>query len=330
MGLYIFFFKYTSYYYKTTRDALPLTLVLLPYPSPTSSLLILYSYVIISKMANGKITVLFFWVDEDRTSIDQKCLRLIENEVKGLSGKKLFLVIQTNGGDPFSAVRIMRILQEKYEKILTIVPSHAMSAGTLMALGTDEIYMQHKSMLGPLDLPMEHPTDGSRISALDINNTITAIAGLADSIASDRYKFLRGKKLGKNEAANLAFESATKLVEPVLQKIDPYHLQKSVRELKIGWWYAYDLLTSRMMATNSTRAWDTAKKLVNFFPAHEYGIFASDAKDLLRLNVKDLEKLPEWKTIKPRYDEISLQGKDAIIIEEMELNPTPSAKPTTT
>ncbi len=270
------------------------------------------------------LQVLMFIVDEPKKSINKESLRKVERALENVQGDKLYLVIQTRGGDPFSAVRIMKVIHKKFREVISIVPSHAMSAGTLMALGTNKIYMQAKSMLGPLDLPSEHPNDGSWISALDFRNTITTLAGLSDTIADVRYKFLRNKcGLGKKDAAKEALSTATHFMEPIVKQIDPYHLQKSVRELKIGWWYAYDLLVARMMATNPSQAWDTAKTLVNDFPAHDYGIFSNDARLLLSLAIEDLDTLAEWRVIKPVFDTIDNLGNDAIVRKEVDYAQTP-------
>ena len=212
-------------------------------------------------------------------------------------GGHLFLVLESYGGDPFSAVAIMNILQDRFQKITTIIPNHAKSAATLMALGTDEIYMHERASIGPLDLPVEHPKDGTTISALDIQQTVTNLSVLSESITAERYDFLRkDKKVSKKVAAHFALEYGTKFLVPIVAQIDPYHLQKASRELKIGWWYAIDMLLSRMMKGNVQQASNTARSLVNDWPAHEYAIFANDARDMLKLNVYKLDDLPYWKS----------------------------------
>lgn len=274
-------------------------------------------------MATAKLDVLIFWVDQNsKSKIDEDCLKDVETQLKDAQGNKLYLVIHTNGGDPFSAVRIMRVIQEKYKEIVAIVPSHAMSAGTLMALGTNEIYMQHKSMLGPLDLPMEHPQDGSTISALDLKNTLATVSELSDTIALERFRYLRKTwKISKKDAAKLSLDTATEFVRPIVEQVDPYHLQKSTRELRIGWFYAYDLLCTRMMKDKTSQAWDTAKTLVNSFPSHDYGIFSNDAKSMLKLVIKELDTLSEWESIRPVFDTINERGKDIIIRKEIDYAP---------
>lgn len=230
----------------------------------------------------------------------------------------IYLVIHTYGGDAYSAVRIMRILQKRFKKIAVVVPDMAISAGTLMALGSDEIWMDQESRLGLLDLPIEHPSDGSRISSLDVTNTLTNLASFYTSTALNLYTRIRDEiGLKKSEAAKLAFSSTAEIVEPVARQIDPYHLQKSFREIKIALYYAIDLLTARMMKTNFPQAMKTSRSLVNDYPAHEYAIFRDEAKDLLNLNINHIENLTEWSTIKPEFDRLLSSKRDAIIFKEL-------------
>lgn len=252
-----------------------------------------------------KTSYLIFLVDENR-KIDSTCLDEVEKEIKNHQSEKLFLVLQTYGGDPFSAVAIMTLLRKRFQKIYILIPNYAKSAGTLMALGGDVIYMSDKAALGPLDLPMEHPRDGSRISALDIQNIITTLSNLSESIANDRYKFLRQNeiKLSRLDSAKLALHIATEFVKPVIQQIDPYHLQKSYRELRVALFYAIDLLSAAMMKNDFKKALRTARAFVNNYPAHEYSIFLNEAKNALKLTVEKLESLKEWKIIKKDFEEI--------------------------
>jgi hypothetical protein len=245
------------------------------------------------------------FIDDTDSGINDANLEAVEKQIGDSKVDNLFLIIKSNGGSPFSSVAIMNILNSRFTTISTIVPQYAKSAATLMALGTNDIYMSERSALGPLDLPIEHHRDGSRISALDVQNTITTMAGLIGSIAEDRYKFLRDRQTSKLEASRFALENATDFLKPVVQQIDPYHLQKAYRELRIGYWYAMDMLSKRMMKGNSTQSGKTARTLVQDFPAHEYSIFRDDAKNMLKLDIKDLNSLAIWNDkIKPIYDKV--------------------------
>ncbi len=216
----------------------------------------------------------------------------------------LYLVLHTYGGDIYSAVRIMRILQNKFKKINVIIPDYAYSSGTIMSLGSDLIYMAVDASLGPLDKPQEHPNDGSEISSIDITQTLTNLTSFCTSAATQIYTKLRdgNMKLSKKEATSLAFDTATKLVVPVIEKIDPYLLQRGFREAKIGLLYAIDMLSTRMMKGKFKKAVNTSKILVDEYPSHGYNIFREEAQYYLGLTIAPLELLPEWKIIEPKFN----------------------------
>ncbi len=258
-------------------------------------------------VASVKNDVLFF-IEKTKRGIDKDCIDKVETELSSIqSGKEVLLVIHTFGGDVYSSVLIVRIIQQKFSTIKAIIPDYAFSSGTIMSLGADEIHMDCDAMLGPLDLPMEHPHDGSEISSLDITNTLTNIASICTSVGMQMYAKLRGNddgdlKMGKEKAATIAFDSATKMVQPIIDKIDPFILQRGFRETRIGLYYAIDLLYSRMMKGNFQLAMKTSRSLVNDYPSHGYGIFRDEARDSLKLKVLDLEKLGDWVAVKPTFE----------------------------
>ena len=243
------------------------------------------------------------FIDNSENGIDDETLEEFEKQLGDGKADNLYLIIKSGGGSPFSSVAMMNILDSRFTKISTIIPEYAKSAATLMALGTDKIYMSEKSALGPLDLPTEHHRDGSRISALDIKNTITTMASLIESIAENRFDFLRKRSIPKKESAQFSLENATDFLKPIVSQIDPYHLQKAHRELRIGQWYAIDMLSRRMMKGKPNQVRKTTNALVNSFPAHEYSIFSNDAKEMLHLTIEDLNKLDIWnKELKVIYN----------------------------
>ncbi|HUD09987.1 MAG TPA: hypothetical protein VMR77_04280 [Patescibacteria group bacterium] len=248
--------------------------------------------------------VLFF-IDQTEAGIGRRDIELVEKVLDGKSGDLLYLVLQTYGGDVYSAVKIMRILQFKFKEIKVIIPDFVYSSGTIMALGGDTLYFDVDACIGPLDKPMENPRDGSDISSLDITNTLTNIASTIESIATSFYGSLRVDskiKLSKIEAAKLAYESAVNIVNPIINKIDPYFLQSGYRQTQIGLRYAVDMLASRMKRNNIKEAVDTALDLVNKYPAHSYGIYREEAKYSLNLETENLETLAEWGTLKVKFD----------------------------
>ena len=65
--------------------------------------------------------------------------------------KGLLLILHTPGGSAEAAQTIVDYLRSKYESIDALVPTYAMSAGTMIALGCNSIIMGRQSQLGPTD-----------------------------------------------------------------------------------------------------------------------------------------------------------------------------------
>lgn len=239
-----------------------------------------------------------YFVFPSGCSIEPESVQLVKDQIKNSTVDELNLIINSSGGDMYSAVRIIRILRNKFKKIKGLVPFRAMSAATLMLLGTSEIYMSEESQLGPLDLLIEHPTDGSSISSLDMVNTVNQISYTAFSQAKDMYDELRdlpkGERIGKNEAMKMALTAAVETIKPIVSKIDPYLRQKAFRKLKIGEYYARDLLKTGMFKNNTYQAGLSALMFVHSFPDHGYAIFKEEASNALKLAIKNSTDYTDW------------------------------------
>src|SRR5258706_2151955 len=75
--------------------------------------------------------------------------------------KPLFLLLHTSGGKVEPAYLISKCCKKSAPKFVVAVPRFAKSAGTLLALGADEIHMGIISELGPIDPQIgEYPALG--------------------------------------------------------------------------------------------------------------------------------------------------------------------------
>jgi hypothetical protein len=81
----------------------------------------------------------------------------IKDAVEGLAGPRrrrhaaLLVVLETSGGLITVAERMARIFRHHYRRVDFVVPSYAMSAGTVLVMSGDEIHMDYASTLGPID-----------------------------------------------------------------------------------------------------------------------------------------------------------------------------------
>jgi hypothetical protein len=86
---------------------------------------------------------------------------LVDLEMKeGERKHKLCVVMETNGGYIEVVERIYRVFRQHYKEVVFVIPNFAYSAGTVLVLSGDEIYMDYYSVLGPID-PQIHGEDGN-------------------------------------------------------------------------------------------------------------------------------------------------------------------------
>ena len=91
-------------------------------------------------------------------SIADEDLQGLMEVIHGLSGSELDLILHTPGGLLEVAEAFVSYLRSKFTNIRIIVPSIAMSAGTMIACAGDEIVLGKHSFLGPTDPQLIIPT----------------------------------------------------------------------------------------------------------------------------------------------------------------------------
>lgn len=79
----------------------------------------------------------------------------------------LDIVLHTPGGLVLASYQIARALNRCKAKVTAFVPHYAMSGGTLIALGADEIVMSDHALLGPLDPQIGQYPAASVLSVLE-------------------------------------------------------------------------------------------------------------------------------------------------------------------
>lgn len=74
---------------------------------------------------------------------------------------KLTVILTTRGGYIEVVQRIVETMRQHYEYVDFVIPNHALSAGTVLVMSGDAIYMDYYSRLGPIDPQVEVPSGGS-------------------------------------------------------------------------------------------------------------------------------------------------------------------------
>jgi hypothetical protein len=104
------------------------------------------------------------WWGPIQPPCDQMIRQACEHRIaQGPRKRRLAVVLQTTGGYIESAERIADTLRKHYGHVAFVIPDMAMSAGTVLAMSGDEIWMNYFSMLGPIDPQVERVRpDGRR------------------------------------------------------------------------------------------------------------------------------------------------------------------------
>lgn len=128
----------------------------------------------ISKLRNNRNVLFYGSAFLQKPTAPQILLQITHEEVNGFMSvihgmdcsKGLTLIMHTPGGVTNATETIVSYLRSKFSDIEVIVPTFAMSAGTMISLAADRIIMGRQSQLGPIDPQM--PAGGRIVSAIAI------------------------------------------------------------------------------------------------------------------------------------------------------------------
>ena len=76
-----------------------------------------------------------------------------------------YVILTTPGGSAETVQILVNILRHHYKEVNFIIPQYAYSAGTILCMSGDNIYMDYFSQLGPID-PQVKSKDGKFVPAL--------------------------------------------------------------------------------------------------------------------------------------------------------------------
>lgn len=234
--------------------------------------------------------------------------------------KSLLIYLDTSGGNTYSAVKIMDMLRNKYEHISIGIAEEAKSAGTLMCLAADEIIMSYASELGPLDKPMAHPSNEmATISALDIVRSLDTIIDTAlDKQVLLARKFVKAQRISKEKALQIAGDSISKLMSPLLCQEDAKIYNQAVRLLKMAERYGVRFLNKyglKWIKKEDLRERITSlvmKRLIWEYPDHNFAICRDEAENDLFLSITKAEDTAYWNELWKIFEE-TIETENKII-----------------
>jgi hypothetical protein len=226
-------------------------------------------------------------------------------------------IINSGGGSPADAYRIIRTLRTNFKTVNIIIPFWAKSAATLLSLGGNSIIMDEFGEFGPLDIQIgierEDSPEIERESALNDEYSVRRIEARAQEVFYQMFTHLHSSddvKINKNELSKQLFEYQARFYEPLLKQINPYNLGRKKRMLDIGEQYAKRILNIYNEEIDENRSNFLIDYLVNKCPDHgfviDYNIIARILNNVIPS--KNISKEYEEKLQEIVTETILLQG----------------------
>jgi hypothetical protein len=226
-------------------------------------------YVQVEQERNSKVIA---FVTSDRrgmeTQVSDDCIGLFVELLDKIGPtEKISLILHTNGGQTLGAWRIVNLIRTFCEDFEVIVPMKALSAGTLICIGSDRVVMTKQAALGPIDPSVNTPlnpqiSDGGIMRHVPVS--VEAVRGYLDAARKEL------KIGGASQLATVLVNLTSHLHPLVIGEI--FRSRAQIRFLA-------DKLIQRQISDPKRK-----KKLIDFLCAdsgsHDYTINRREAADL--------------------------------------------------
>jgi len=236
----------------------------------------------------------------------------------------VLLILVTEGGDADAAFRVARVFQNRYKKFILFVTGYCKSAGTLIAVGADELVFAETGELGPLDVQMSKPDE---IMQMQSGLTATAALETLHSQALQAFEHFMLQLLGRSggsistrTATQIAVQLTCGLFSPLYGHMDPMHVGEAGRALAIAMKYGHSLNRDNLKP-------NALEALTKNYPSHGYVIDRKEASKLFQFvrepNLQEQRIVDALKSV--LIDPISDFERRAVAYLSTEESPTPSA-----
>ncbi|HEV2226357.1 MAG TPA: hypothetical protein VGR56_06080 [Nitrososphaerales archaeon] len=235
-------------------------------------------------------STLLVFITGDRTNLETRIAMdsyaLIFKHLSGMNLKgRLVIFLYTPGGDTIAAYGIANLIRQFTNEYTVIIPYKALSAGTLITLGANNIIMTKGGLLSPIDPSIQAPL-GPRVPIPGAPG-IEAVVPVSVEDVSGFYRLAKDEwKLGDEASLGEAFKSLS-------EKVHPLALGAVHRAREQIAFLAKNLLSYHMTGKA------TVDRIVNTLSrgrfSHGYLIGKREAKNVLKLPIKDPDQELEKK-----------------------------------
>lgn len=220
----------------------------------------------------------------------------IKDIIERLSNKKdvLYVILTTGGGVLLPVQRIVKVFRHHYKEVNFIVPNYAFSAGTILCMSGDKIYMNYFSCLGPIDPQVENK-DKKLVPALGYLDKINELLDKAKHNTLTQAEFLILKDFDLAELKQ--YEQAKDLAISLLKKW--------LTQYKFKDWTQHSNGNIVTQNEKETRAVEIAERLSDNkkWNSHGYPIDMEILTTELKLKIEDFSKDTKLNSLIVKYND---------------------------
>jgi len=191
---------------------------------------------------------------------------------------RLVLILNTPGGSVETAEKMANIMRHNYNEIYFIVPDYAMSAGTILCMSGDKIYMDYTSSLGPIDPQVNNGK--TWVPALGYLDKVESLIEKSrnNNLTDAEYVFIGNVDLAELRSYEMARDLTIALLKEWLVK---YKFKDWATHSSTGGTVTFE--------EKQDRAEDIANKLSNNSIWHSHGrsIGINTLTSVLKLKIED-------------------------------------------
>lgn len=220
----------------------------------------------------------------------------IKDIIERLPNKKetLYVILTTGGGVLLPVQRIVKVFRHYYKEVNFIVPNYAFSAGTILCMSGDKIYMNYFSCLGPIDPQVEN-RDHKLVPALGYLDKINELLDKAKQNTLTPAEFLILKDFDLAELKQ--YEQAKDLAISLLKKW--------LTQYKFKDWNQHSDGRTVTQQEKENRAVEIAELLSDNkkWNSHGYPIDIKTLTTELKLKIEDFSKDTKLNSLIVKYND---------------------------
>jgi len=206
--------------------------------------------------------------------------------------EKISLFIYTPGGITISGYGLVNLIREFCNRFDVLIPFRALSTGTLIALGADQIIMSRLGQLGPVDPSVNHPLAPKTPHPQNPNVQVVVPVNVEDVLS-----FF---ELAKNEACANSEKELTEAFKTLSTSVHPIVLGAINRARHQIKFLAKTLLSYH--SSDEVKNDHIISTLLEQRFSHDYLVGRKEAKEVIKLNIIDVsDEIDD--TIQKLYDE---------------------------